>query len=481
MLRGAQYYANRSLWYDEANLARNIVDRSFAGLLQPLDYDQGAPIGFLMLEKLAGRLAGYSEYGLRLVPLLCGLLSLVLFYTLARRYLDRRAALVALYLFAFSETLIYHGSELKQYSSDVAVALALLLLADRLDPDHPSRARMFMLGCAGAAAIWLSFPAVFVLGGIGLAYLLSAAHRKQARGVWKFLAVGGAWAASFALNYRFFLRPLHDNGSLAYYWQAHSGFMPLPPRSTEQLEWFLFAFFDTFADPGGLKLFWLELSGLAALPFLVGCQAMLRDSRRRLFMLVLPAGLALLASGIHQYPFSGRTILFIAPALLLLIGAGIAEIWAGLGGRASIAGAVLVAILLVPLSFNAVKYVATPRTREELRSTLIYVKAHYQPGDVLYVYPGAQPAFAYYVRRLDLDLPPVLGIDADGDWSAYRDDLEQLRGHRRVWLLFSHVRVSSQIDEEQLMLYQLGSMARRLDSFGAMGAAVYLYDLSQSR
>src|SRR5881392_4485369 len=53
VLRLARYLANRSLWLDEVLLARNILDRSFTGLLAPLDLNQAAPIGFLMLQKLA--------------------------------------------------------------------------------------------------------------------------------------------------------------------------------------------------------------------------------------------------------------------------------------------------------------------------------------------------------------------------------------------------------------------------------------------
>ena len=79
-LRIVQYFHNRSLWLDEAMLGLNIINRSFAQLLMPLDYNQVcAPIGFLLTEKLFVELFGPSEYALRLFPFLCGLISLFLF------------------------------------------------------------------------------------------------------------------------------------------------------------------------------------------------------------------------------------------------------------------------------------------------------------------------------------------------------------------------------------------------------------------
>ncbi len=95
LLRLRQYLTGRSLWADEAMLALNIVNRDFAGLLRPLDYDQGAPIGFLLVEKIFNSILGKNEFALRLFPLLIGLISLWLFYLLLKQMTGSERSRVA--------------------------------------------------------------------------------------------------------------------------------------------------------------------------------------------------------------------------------------------------------------------------------------------------------------------------------------------------------------------------------------------------
>src|SRR5262252_1207359 len=114
LLRLTQYLSDRSLWMDESMLALNVVNRSFAQLLQPLDYNQGAPVGFLMAQRAAVTLFGPGEYALRLFPFICGLISLFLFYYLAKKCLEPGASRIGLALFAIVLPLIYYSSEAKQ-------------------------------------------------------------------------------------------------------------------------------------------------------------------------------------------------------------------------------------------------------------------------------------------------------------------------------------------------------------------------------
>ena len=89
-------------------------------------------------------------------------------------YLSRKpaqsAVWVAVALFGVSGDLVYFASEAKQYSSDVASALAMILLGLTLGARPLTAPRAALLGAAGVTVVWFSHPSIFVL--IGLPVLL---------------------------------------------------------------------------------------------------------------------------------------------------------------------------------------------------------------------------------------------------------------------------------------------------------------------
>jgi len=167
LLRLRQYLTGRSLWLDEAMLALNIVNRRFGDLFKPLDYDQGAPIGFMLVEKIFSLIFGTNEFSLRLFPLMVGLGSLWMFYLLLKHFTHDAGLWIGLALFAFNPRLIYYSSEVKQYIVDVAMTILLLLIAMPLF-QQPSRKRFATLTLIGLLALWFSHPSLFILAGIGL-------------------------------------------------------------------------------------------------------------------------------------------------------------------------------------------------------------------------------------------------------------------------------------------------------------------------
>jgi len=165
-LRLRQLLADRGLSLDEAYLSLNLLHRPFVALFDQLDFQQAAPDGFLVVQKLVISGLGSSEYALRLVPFVAACVALVFMLFLAREAVSLLVALLAVVLFAFSEPLIYYAASNKQYAVDVFLAVVLLWLGIRLS-NRPERSpALVMYAGSGAAAIWVSHPSVFVLSGV---------------------------------------------------------------------------------------------------------------------------------------------------------------------------------------------------------------------------------------------------------------------------------------------------------------------------
>jgi hypothetical protein len=475
ILRTAQYLHIRALWLDEAMLALNVVRRSFAGLFQPLDYAQGAPIGFLLGEKAAIQILGNKDYVLRLLPFLAGCAALLLMYLIVQRF-PRPAGWIALGLFAVCRDPVYYASEAKQYALDVAVGLFLLWLFLRL-PDQALRWRQaLLLGACGALALWFSHPAAFVLAGLGTTLLVKQIRGPKWGGIKPLLLVGTLWVASFAALYLLSLRHLTGNQFLLDYWA--DGFMPLPPWTNPN--WFINISRGLFRNPGGLAT-----PLLFNLPLLaVGLVALWRRNWSNGAILSLPFVFTLFASGFHVYPFAGRMVLFLTPLLYILLGEGIQAIrglfkpgWLSLGIGLALAGFLFYA----PIG-GAADNLLHPKQREDLKPTLAYLYSARKADDLIYLYYNAAPAFEYYAPSYGFQPQDYLiGQDHHDQPSLYQAELQALTGRKRVWFLFSHVYERGDFNERDYLLArldQIGSLTREVRVPGT-SVYLYLYDLSQ--
>lgn len=157
-VRLVQYLSNRSLWGDEAAISLNIINRSYRELLTPLSNNQAAPPGFLTVEKLAVQLFGNSEYSLRLFTFICGAIALFAFAWLATHYTSKITATIAISFFACLPYLVYYATEVKQYSSDVAIALLLFILLLSFRTQLLNRNQIFLLSLLGSIAICFLIP-----------------------------------------------------------------------------------------------------------------------------------------------------------------------------------------------------------------------------------------------------------------------------------------------------------------------------------
>ena len=184
LLRIARYAMDYPLWWDEAFVAVNFIRRDYLDLLRPLDYGQVCPILFLWAELTLVKLLGFSEWSLRLFPLGCAVVSVVLFRHVAGRVVRGVPLLLAVAIFAVSFHPIRHAADVKPYASDLLAALALLATALEW-LRTPERARWMWASAAVAPiAMALSHPAIFVAGGIaaGLAPAVVKAETQASSG-----------------------------------------------------------------------------------------------------------------------------------------------------------------------------------------------------------------------------------------------------------------------------------------------------------
>src|SRR5262249_43768467 len=141
----------------------NLVGKGILDFSEPLTNDQLAPLGFLIVQRTIVKVLGDSNFALRLLPLASGLAALFLFARLTRRILPRRPALVALVLFAFSDDQIYYASEMKPYSLDLVLGLAITLAALDALEKPVSRDRFALVALLAVVAPWCSFSSAFIV------------------------------------------------------------------------------------------------------------------------------------------------------------------------------------------------------------------------------------------------------------------------------------------------------------------------------
>jgi len=441
-LRFDLWQRNPSYWVDESRLALNVVYRSPLELSQPLDFNQGAPVGYLWLCKAAIQCFGPAEWVPRGVSLLASLVGLLIFGVWSAAWLPPRVAGLATAWLALSPYLVSYAVEFKQYQLDATVALGLVALGWRCWQSAGVRVgRLAALAGAGAAAVWFSHPSWFVLAGLGGALTAHAAWQPSAsRRTWivALALLGLVWLASAALNYGLILRQLGQNDYLRAYWAGK--FCPLPPRSLGDLAWLVHHGLEWFSNPGGFSTAEFSGSSLAACAAMVGLVALWRKDRILALGLLLPLGAALAASAVKQYPFAGRLLLFAVPLLTPLVVLGLMTLAGKLQEVQPGLGWLVVGLAAIPTVQSSWQLWKTPPRAEPVRELVDYLAQVHQPGEGIYVYSGAVPGFAYYAPGTSLRSSEVVLGQAPrrAAIETYLAEFPWLDEGQRGWVVFSH-------------------------------------------
>lgn len=496
----------RSLWVDEALVANTILGAYF----DP-EHLATTPVGFAVLIWLVAQVAGTSEAALRLVPLMFWAGAVVLSGLVARQvYTSSMAGGLAALLVGTNFAALTFARILKPYTADMFFCVLVLGLALLLE-ERPTARRWALYGLVLVLAPLFSFISLLAVGSAAV-FLLLLAVRRDRRFVQTWFithaAAGlllGAYGLFFLLSQRASqFGTMGATLNLDRAWQ--DGFAP-PGSIVDVVRWYLI-------QAGDLGRFFFHplpelirreyvMAGVLLVMLALGIIGLARRRRAYVVLVVGPFALLVLASAWQVYPLSNfagdRLLLGLLPGVCVLAAGGLGMLahthWFPRIPRLALA-ILAVTIVLVhagrTVDFASMGVIlpgaSVQETRELIRRDLLPAL---RPGDLVYVYYGAVPAFQYYAPD-SRDDPPVLygtyheatlgdvpvvfgGRHRAAPAEYSREFLLAVQAHEpsRVWVLFSHVSPLREKDLLTAVFPEIGSVARNPTQVGAW---LYLID-----
>jgi 4-amino-4-deoxy-L-arabinose transferase-like glycosyltransferase len=432
------FLSERGLWLDEASLGLNLLERSAAGLLRPLDHGQAAPLLYLLAAKAAATVMGPSALSLRLPSLLAFLLTVTLFDGILRRTLRTPAArIVGMSLLCFNLMLLRYSGELKQYMTETMVCVWITALVIRyLDRGG---LRPLPLLAAGLLGILLSHTAAQVLVMAGCMMLVQGARTRDPRILRAALACGLCWLAALAGYYLLYVRGHPAQAFFMQYWERAGGFGPDDPFGPASAR-YLARKLELMRNAKNIfhvPVRWVNLT-LLLVP-LAAWLAGTAPRSRHLLLLPLPLVLHLLLSYRHVYPFDIRLTLYLLPLAILALAFGLDRMLlaAGLGGNR--AGWLAIALCLWQGDVFRRRHL--PVRSEELKPVAEAVSRRIRPGERLWMNPDARYAFRFHIltEAFAFDSSQVLtGRPPLGATGSYAEQVAALDAD--TWVLLTHLK-----------------------------------------
>ena len=479
-LRTREWLYGKSLWLDELTVTENLATRDYAGLLRPLSGNQGAPVGWLWLERTSINLFGVNELSLRLVPWLASLVALLVFPAVSRKLIGDVAAPAAVALFALAPSLIYFSAETKRYPSDVACGLLIVLLTAVVAERKSSLRDAVSWGAACGTLVWFSQAAILVAAACGL--FLAIRWLRNWRDLANLCVAAAILCLSVALQWVFILKDLAANATLQSYWQGFGGFPPVPSTPAAITSWL-----GTSATTFYRQVAQDWLPWIAVLIAAWGLAVLVRRRPWSAALLALIVGTAIAAAIAHQYPLAQRLALYLLPiAILLMCGAledAVPHQRHNPADRRRQLTALIVGVALIVVSagsvFGALGKFAHPDETTAGRQSIEFVAEHQQPGDLILVEAGAASAMKFYGPRIGVRADGVFRFDRPKSAGNCADVATVTKKAERVWLVLGHHFTNQPANRTAVYLSQLGEIATPIASFaGAGDAGAYLFDLT---
>lgn len=209
----------RSLWFDEAALADNIIVRDLRNLIDsPLDNGQAAPALYLVAVKLLCLVFGYSEAALRLFSFLSYLWLLLMTFVLLRDTFraDRFFLWTGVALAATFSLFLRYSTELKQYMTETAAVLTVVYAFWLY---WNKKLNISVLSLLYVLLIFLSNNAIFFIASAFIVNIIFELRKRNIRGVLQVAAHGAVVATVFGIYWLLWLSIVANSDFMHNFWE----------------------------------------------------------------------------------------------------------------------------------------------------------------------------------------------------------------------------------------------------------------------
>ncbi len=482
ILRIREYLFNRTMSFDEAVVALQLIKSSFSHLGN-LYYNQLRvyhPYLFLFFTKLIIDFIKINiprEFLFRFIPLLSGILSVFAFNRLAKKILPKKTAIIANIFFVFSSSLILFSTDFREYSSDVLLFTVLyLLLIDFIYQKEIDNKQLIILAFLGAVAIWFSNPVFFLLFSYAAILIFNFIFKKKFRSLLKVMPVIVIWAINIIVNYFLFIKG--QSHSSVLYLDFNQTFPPLPIKSLPDIQWYIDTLSMFFSTRFG------QLWIFSVIFFIFGVIAFYKKQGLVLLILIGPLLTTFVVACFKWYPLTERHLLFTTPCVILIVSLGIKSFFdLSKKNKVFLTGFYLCLILLFISFFALDVRMEVYRPYEEqqnLKIMMRFIADNRKKDDWLYLYSSTVTPFEFYASNYGLDkIPYVAGSYRTAAIGVYLHDLLPLRGKKRVWAVFTHDYNWGPIDEEAFIIKYLDRIGQKIAYYPFGPSHLYLYDFSK--
>jgi len=304
---------NNAFYGDEIALYNNVKDKNYFELLQNLNFTQTSPVFFLFFSKIIFELTNlmpqYSiDLFLRLLPFVCGVLSIFVFYKFINLiFADKIDKICSFILFNFNTQCIAYCAIFKQYSLELLVSLILLIISYNIVFKDVCKLKYIVFI---SISLWLSFSSIFIV--FPLFIFLFIKNKKV------FFNTMLPYIINFILLFSVSLKHILSKSFFEMKTCWHSldfGFFSLihPQRILIRLgEFFVFGASSPYKIVTSIIGF---LIIVAIVSFIFSKSI----SSKNKFFILSPIVLVFCASALEIYPIVARLILFIYPLFVVIM------------------------------------------------------------------------------------------------------------------------------------------------------------------